>query len=295
MPFITLRSRIARGAGLALLLAGLSAPALAAPDDVVARVDGTAITEAEVDMAVEMYADQLAQVPEDQRRPMIVDALVDMHIVAAAARKEGLADSDLHKRRMEFLTNQALRTAYLQKNVQDAVTDEELKARYEKDIAGYTPPEEVHAAHILVATEDEAKAVLADIAAGKDFAAIAKEKSTDPGSKENGGDLGFFTKGQMVPEFETEAFALPVGEVSKTPVKTQFGFHVIKVIEKRTQPVPTFEAVREQIVPAVQREKFEALMASLKAGAKIERLDQPPAAPAPAEGGEAAPAPAPAQ
>jgi peptidyl-prolyl cis-trans isomerase C len=273
--------------GVALAAAGLLSvtPAAAADSDVLARVDGTEITQGEVDMATQMFAEQLAQVPEEQRRTMVLDALIDMHVVAGAARKAGLEEGEAHKARMEFLTNQALRTAYLEEMVEKAITDDELKARYDKDIASFTPPEEVHAAHILVKTEEEAKQVIDDLAKGGDFAAIAKEKSLDPGSKENGGDLGFFAKGQMVPEFEAEAFALPVGETSKAPVKSQFGFHVVKVLEKRTQPVPTFEQVREQLLPALQREKFQQVMGDLKAAAKVERMDTAAAEGAsPAEG-----------
>jgi peptidyl-prolyl cis-trans isomerase C len=271
---------VRRAAGAAVVFAALAAaPAAAAePTDVMARVGEEEITRAELDLAVELFAEQLQQVPEDQRQAMVLTALIDMHLVADAARREGLDQSELHKRRLAFLENQALRTAFVEEKVQKAVTEDELKARYEKDIANYTPPEEVHAAHILVETEDEAKAVIDALAAGGDFAALASEKSKDPGSKDTGGDLGFFTKGQMVPEFETEAFTLAPGEVSKVPVQTQFGFHVVKVIEKRTQPVPSFETVRAQILPVVEREKFDQVMADLKAATKVERFDAPPAA-----------------
>ncbi len=142
------------------------------------------------------------------------------------------------------------------------------------------------ARHILVKTEDEANAILKQLADGGDFQAIAKEKSEDPGSKANGGDLGFFAKGQMVPEFEAEAFALKPGETSTKPVKTQFGYHIIKVEEKRAQPVPTLDQVREQVVQMVQRDKYQDMLAKMRAAAKIEIL-APAAAPA-------APAPAPA-
>lgn len=253
------------------------------PTEVLAKVGDKEITRADVTLAAELFAEQLAQVPDAQRDQILVDALIDIQLVAAAARAEGLDGTDVHKQRMEFLENQALRTAYIEKNVQDAVTDDDLRARYEKDVAGYTPPEEVKAAHILVETEEEAKAVIDQLNAGGDFAAIAKEKSMDPGSKETGGDLGYFTKGQMVPEFEAEAFALAPGEMSKAPVKTQFGFHVLKVEDKRSQPVPSFEDVREQIAPAVQRERFDALMANLRAGTTVERFGaaaaEAPAAP----------------
>lgn len=261
----------------ALLVAGLALCGPARADgDVLARVNGKDITKVEVDMAMDIFADQLAQVPEDQRQTMVVDALVDMHVMADAAEKAGIADNPKYKARMLFLKSQALRNTYVETEIQNKITDDELKARYEKDIADYKAPEEVHARHILVKTEDEANKVIADLAAGGDFAAIAKERSQDPGSKDNGGDLGFFAKGQMVPEFENAAFAMAPGEISKTPVKSQFGYHVIKVEEKRTQPVPTLDDVRDQVVQMVQREKYQDALKKMRAAATIERLDVPP-------------------
>lgn len=270
----------------ALVALPLSALPAVAADDVVARVNGKDITTAEVQMATDVFGEQLAQVPEAQRQSMVIDALVDMHVMADAAAAAGTADSPKYKARMAFLEAQALRNTYVEDEVQGKVSDDEIKARYEKDVAGYVAPEEVHARHILVKTEDEANAILKQLADGGDFQAIAKEKSEDPGSKANGGDLGFFSKGQMVPEFEAEAFALKPGETSTKPVKTQFGYHIIKVEEKRAQPVPTLDQVREQVVQMVQRDKYQDMLTKMRAAAKIEIL-APAAAPA-------APAPAPA-
>ncbi len=300
--------RLLSAAAATVIVLTSSLGASAADGDVLARVNGKDITKNEVDLAMDVFGEQLQQVPEGARRAMVVDALVDMHVMADAATAAGLEKDQKFLDRMSFLKAQALRNTYIEENVQKAITDDELKARYQKDVAGYTPPEEVHARHILVKTEEEANQILKDLAAGKDFAALAKEKSQDPGSKDNGGDLGFFAKGQMVPPFEEEAFRLKPGEISVKPVKTDFGFHVIKVDEKRTQPVPTFEEVKPQIEQAVQREKFQEVLSKLKAEAKVERLDQPAApaagaapadATAPAAGAApadtTAPAPAPAQ
>ncbi|MBH0237343.1 peptidylprolyl isomerase [Methylobrevis albus] len=275
-------------AGAALLLACTAPLALADDAEVLARVNGRDITVGEVNLAKEAFAEQLGQVPETAQQNILVDVLIDMHVLADAAEKAGLAGTDLFERRMAFLRNQALRNAFVEEKVQAAITDEELQARYQKDVAGYQAPEEVHARHILVKTDEEAKAIIADLDAGGDFAAIAAEKSLD-GSKANGGDLGFFTKGQMVPEFEAAAFDLEAGSYNKVPVKTQFGFHIIKVEEKRTQPVPSFEEVKEQVRQVVSRETFGSVMEQLKAEAEIERLGEadvpqtdvvPPAAPA---------------
>lgn len=279
---------------LGLLAAALIALPLsvlpASADDVVARVNGKDITAAEVQMAADVFGEQLAQVPEAQRRPMIVGALIDMHVMADAAKAAGTADSPKYKARMAFLEAQALRNTYVEDELQGKISDEDIKARYEKDIAGFVPPEEVHARHILVKTEDEANAILKQLADGGNFEAIAKEKSQDPGSKDNGGDLGFFAKGQMVPEFEAEAFALKPGETSTKPVKSQFGYHIIKVEERRTQPVPTLDQVREQVIQMVQRDKYQEALAKMHAEAKIEILDPTAAPAAPAAPAAAAPA-----
>jgi peptidyl-prolyl cis-trans isomerase C len=274
---------------LAAALFTLSAlPALA--DDVVARVNGKDITAAEVQMATDVFGEQLAQIPEAQRRSMVVDALVDMHVMADAAEAAGVTDSPKYKARMAFLEAQALRNTYVEDELQAKISEDDIKARYEKDVTGYVAPEEVHARHILVKTEDEANAILKELAAGGDFQAIAKEKSQDPGSKANGGDLGFFAKGQMVPEFEAEAFALKPGETSAKPVKTQFGYHILKVEERRTQPVPTLDQVREQVIQMVERDKYQEALAKMRGEAKIEILTPPAAPAAPAQ--PAAPAPA---
>ncbi len=279
---------------LGLLAALLALPLSVLPasaDDVVARVNGKDITAAELQMATDVFGEQLAQVPEAQRRSMVIDALVDMHVMADAALAAGTADSPKYKARMAFLEAQALRNTYVEDELQSKISDDEIKARYEKDIAGYVAPEEVHARHILVKTEDEANAVLKQLADGGNFEAIAKEKSEDPGSKANGGDLGFFAKGQMVPEFEAEAFALKAGETSAKPVKSQFGYHIIKVDERRTQPVPTLDQVRGQVIQVVERDKYQETLARMRGEAKIEILT-PPAAAADPAAAPATPAPA---
>lgn len=291
MKMKMLRRVVPAVAVAALLVAG---PVFAADEGVVARVNGTDITTNEVDLAMQIFAEQLQQVPEAARRSMVIDALVDIHVMADAARKEGLADSAKFKDRLAFLTAQALRNSYIEDKIQGGITEDELKARYEKDVKGYTPPEEVRARHILVKTKEEADQVIKDLAGGGDFAKIAAEKSQDPGSKDNGGDLGFFGKGQMVPEFETAAFGMQPGDVSKEPVQTQFGFHVLKVEEKRTQPVPTFEEVKPQVTEALQREKFQEVLTKLKSEAKVEMIEKPAEAPAAEPAPDAAPA-APAQ
>jgi peptidyl-prolyl cis-trans isomerase C len=209
---------------LGALLVGLAAPLAAhAQDKVLAKIDGQPITEKDVAAAATSLAAQLQQLPEDARKRAVLDRLIDMRLVAGAATKAGLDQSDSFKARMEQVRVQLLVNEFVKAKVDTAVGEDAIKARYEKDIKAFDPPEEMHARHILVKEEAEAKAIIADLAKGGDFAKIAEEKSQDPGSGSQGGDLGFFAAGDMVPEFENAAKALKPGEITKEPVKSQFG------------------------------------------------------------------------
>jgi len=287
-----------RTVSIALLLAaGLAFGGRAmAEDKVLAKIDGQPITEADVAQMSSTLAAQLAQMPEEARKRAVLDRIIDMRLIAGAAAKAGLDQSPTYKARIEQVRMQLLVSEFVKGKVETLVTPEKIKARYDKDAAAYNPPEEMHARHILVKTEDEAKAIIADLGKGGDFAKIAEEKSQDPGSAKQGGDLGFFSAGDMVPEFEKAAAELKPGEITKTPVKTQFGYHVIKLEEKRKQPLPSLDQVKDQVRQAVVGEVFSEQLDALKKAAKIE-IDEKalapaeaPAAPAPAA--PAAPAPA---
>ncbi len=255
-----------------LLATGLClvGPARAEESKVLAKVDGQPITEADLALATSTLGAQVAQLPEDMRKRAVLDRVIDMRLVAAAAAKAGLDQSPAYKARMEQVRAQLLVAEFVKGKIDPLVTPEKIKARYDKDAAAFDPPEEYHARHILLKTEDEAKAIIADIAKGGDFAKIAEEKSQDPGSAKQGGDLGFFSAGDMVPEFEKATTELKAGEVSKTPVKTQFGFHVIKLEEKRKQPIPPLDQVKDQVKQAVVGEVFTEQLEALKKAAKIE-------------------------
>ena len=220
-------------------LAGLTVQAHAA-DAVVAKIGDMEILQSELDLAVSNLDPQLAQLPDDQKKIAALSSAIDVKLFVAKAKAEKLDQTEDYKARMKYLADRELHNAYFRKNIVDKVTPEEVKARYDKELADLPKQEEVHARHILVATEDEAKAVIEALDKGGDFAALAKEKSSDS-NKDEGGDLGFFARGRMVPEFEEAAFALAPGSYTKTPVKTQFGYHVIKVDEKRDVAPPTLE------------------------------------------------------
>ncbi|MGX1308334.1 peptidyl-prolyl cis-trans isomerase C [Amorphus suaedae] len=264
----------ARSCLLAAALAIPAATATMAQD--VARVGDVTITDADVSRASEMLASRLAQVPEEQRREVVIQALIDLQVMANAARAAGIDQTDDYKIELAFLQAQALRDIYFEQKIEQAVTEDDVRARYQEEIAKLDPQEEVKASHILVESEDEAKKLIAELDGGADFAELAKANSTGP-SGPNGGELGYFAKGQMVPEFEAAAFALEPGTYTETPVKTQFGYHIIKVEDKRTQEPPAFEDVQEQLHDAMVREALTARLAELKAAAEIERLDAAPA------------------
>lgn len=244
-----------------------------AEDAVVAKVGKLEITQSELDLAIANLDPQLAQLPDEQKKIAALSGAIDVKLLAGNADGEGLKDDAEFKKRMQFIADRELHNIYFKKHVVDAVTEDEVKARYEKEIAALPKQVEVSARHILVKTEEEAKAIIADLDAGKDFIELAKAKSTDP-NKSEGGDLGYFTKGRMVPEFEEVAFAMEKGTYSKTPVKTQFGFHVIKVEDKRDAAPPAYETVAQQVRQLVMRDKYLAIIEKAKAEQKVEILDE---------------------
>ena len=250
----------------------LHGPAFA-EDAVVAKVGAMEIHQSELDLAVANLDPQLAQLPDDQKRVAALSGAIDIKLLAKSALDEKLDETPDYKARMQYLGDRELHSAYFKKNVVDIVTPEEVKARYDKEVAAMPPAEEVRARHILVKTEDEAKAVIAELDAGKDFEALAKEKSTDA-NKSEGGDLGYFARGRMVKEFEDVAFTLDKGAYTKTPVKTEFGYHIIKVEDKRTAPAPAYEQVEPQVRNLVMRDKYLALLDKAKATEKVEITDE---------------------
>src|SRR4051812_17349838 len=220
-----------------------STPAASADpsDTVVARVNGTDIRQSDLQMAEDDLGENIHNMDPATKHEQLVAYVTDIVLLAQAAEKKNLQNENEFKQRQAFLHNKLLMGMMLQSLSKTAVTDEELHKVYDEAMTSMSGEEEVHARHILVATEDEAKAIIEQLKGGADFAALAKEKSKDPGGQD-GGDLGYFTKAQMVPEFAEVAFKMYPGQLSN-PVKTQFGWHVIKVEDKRTKEAPPFDAV----------------------------------------------------
>jgi peptidyl-prolyl cis-trans isomerase C len=259
------------------------APAFAQDDPVVAKVNGTDIRQSDLTAAEEDIGQNLPPMAADAKRDYLITYVTDMLIIAKAAEAKKIGDSADFKRKLDIARNKLLMEGLLTAEAKTAVNDEAMKKVYAEATKQMGEEKEVHARHILVEKEDEAKAVLADLKKGGDFVAIAKEKSKDPGSKESGGDLGYFTKDQMVPEFAEVAFKLDKGQLSD-PVKTQFGWHVLKVEDKRNRPIPEFDKVKDQIETYVVRKAQADLVTKLRGEAKIEKIpakaDAAPAAPA---------------
>src|SRR5476651_2426133 len=240
---------------------------------VLAKVNGSEIRQSDLALAEEELGPSLAQMDPATKKDNVLSFLIDMKIVAKAAEDKKVENNEDFKKRLAFTRSRLLMDSLLASEGKAATTDDAMKKVYEDASKQITGEQEVHARHILVETEDEAKAVEEDLKKGADFAELAKKESKDPGASD-GGDLGFFTKDQMVPEFSAVAFALEPGKISD-PVKTQFGWHVIKVEEKRTRKAPDFDQVKAQIETYVTRKAQADYVAKLRETAKVERLDQP--------------------
>ncbi|ODT82116.1 MAG: hypothetical protein ABS76_08855 [Pelagibacterium sp. SCN 64-44] len=261
-------------------MAGALAPALAqdaaapvAPETVIATVGGEPITEADLGFAAEDLGQDLAQMPPEQRRPFLLSVLIDMKVLAKAGADAGMADTPIFAQRLDYLRERALRRAYFNDAILGAVTEEAMRAEYDNFVAGFQPEEERRASHILVEKEDDAKAIKAELDAGADFAALAKEKSIDPGSGAQGGDLGFFSRGMMVPAFEEAAFALTEpGQVSDL-VQSNYGWHIIKLTETRMSAPPSFEQVAGQIQQQLLMKTFNETVAKLMEGTTVDIAD----------------------
>lgn len=267
-----------------------AAPAAPAPgageavgpeQQVLARVNGKPITLGDVADAAEGLPAEYRGMPQAMLMPLLLDQLISQRVIADAARSAGVDKSDAFRRRMARVEEESLAQAFVSRRLETQLTDDALRARYQTEIADKPAGFRVCARHILVRSEAEAKAAIAELQKGADFAAVAREKSTD-GSRAQGGDLGCFAREEMVPPFAEAAFALPPGQVTPDPVQTQFGWHVIKVERREEQPRPSFEQAAPQLRRELAEASINALVDQLRGQAQIERLDQPPPAPRPA-------------
>jgi peptidyl-prolyl cis-trans isomerase C len=252
-------------------VAQTAAKPAAEADPVVGRVNGEVVKRSEVMREAESLPPQFAQLPMEAIWPLLLDRVIDRKLIAAAARKDGLAKDPEYQARMKDLEDRVLEQTFLEKRMQKQVTEASMQKRYAETIGGIKPVTRVHARHILVKTRDEAVEILRDLAKGGDFAAIAKEKSQD-GSARNGGDLGWLTKEQVVGGFGNAAFAMKKGETSKAPVQTEFGWHIIRVDDVQADYKPSYDEKRAEIQEELVQEVETAERNRLRSGVKLERL-----------------------
>jgi peptidyl-prolyl cis-trans isomerase C len=270
--------------------------AQADPDPVLAKVNDQPIHASDLKAAAESLPAQARTMPPQQLYPLLLDQLVDAQALVVEAKKTGLDKDPAVQRTLQMAQDRTLASAMLNKVVRPQVSDDAVKARFDAEFANKQGESEVHARHILVSDEATAKKIIADLKKGGDFAALSKQYSKDPGASAQGGDLGFFKKTDMVPEFATAAFALKDNEVTPAPVKTEFGWHVIQTLEHRTSQPPTFEQERDElrqkmVQAAVQKEVAQArsevtVQTFNMDGSPVKATDTaqpPPATPSPAK------------
>ena len=256
---------------LVAALTVLASHSVAAEETVVARVNGVDLTESDLDFAASEVGSQLSQYPPADRRRILLQFTIENELLAAAAEAANLASGEEFEARLKYHRRLALREAYFEKSIRGAVSDETVRKIYDENIGALKPEPQVHARHILVETKEEAEAVAERLKKGEDFAAVAKEMSKDP--RAEGGDLGFFGRSQMVKPFSEAAFALEVDEISK-PVQTPFGWHIIKIEEKRDRKPPSFEDVKDALMAQLVQQMAAKTVQELNAAAKIELLDR---------------------
>jgi peptidyl-prolyl cis-trans isomerase C len=273
-PYPVTQSCVARIATL-LLLAGatFATPQFALADDaVLAKINGHEIKESDLKLAEAEVGPEVATLPADKRRRLLLEFVIEMRLFADAADAGKLTSGPAYEERLAYWTTRAKRDAYYEASIKGAIGDALVRGIYDDKVKMIPTEEEVDARHILVESEDKAKEVFEKIGKGEDFAVLAVAYSSDPGSKADGGKLGYFSKGQMVKEFEDAAFALKKGEVSK-PVQSKFGWHIIKIEDRRTKPLPTFEEVKSQIVDSMVQQKGQQVATDLRGKANIEYVD----------------------
>jgi peptidyl-prolyl cis-trans isomerase C len=234
-------------------------------------VNGTPIHLSELSEMTRNLPQQLQGMSPDQLYPILLDQLVDEKAMAIAAKKEGLMNDPSVQKRIEIGTEQVLQAALITKTVGPEISEDAIKAAYQKDYANQAGVEEIHARHILVKTQAQAEAIIKQLDGGADFAKLAQKYSTDPGSV-NGGDLGWFKKTDMVPEFADAAFAMKDGQITQTPVHSQFGWHVIQVLGHRVDPAPTLAEVHDKIRNQLIQQGIHSLLTSVRSQVAIKEF-----------------------
>jgi len=251
--------------------------AFADSSKVLAEGDGFTVTEADINLAAEDQGLDMSGISDSMRQDVLVTLVGDLKGMANLAKKAGLDQSEEFKAHRDYVYIKTLADEYMKGQLKQRVTPQSLQDLYEKLKKEVKPEQEVKASHILLESEDDAKKILERLKAGEDFTTLAREASKDPTAKDNGGDLGYFTKERMIASFSKVAFETEIGKISD-PVKTDFGWHIIKVEDKREVPVPTFEEVKSQLEAYQIRIVQQEVTKEVRDLTKIKRLDQKPEA-----------------
>ena len=253
-------------------VAAMAQAGLGQDSRIVATINGKAITEGELRLADAEIGGELGNIPEATKRRVLIEFMIETQLLADAADSGKLSQGADFEQRSRYWRRRALRDTYFENKIKGGVTDADAKTFYDGQVVQMKPEEEVKTRHILVETEDQAKELREKISHGANFAQIAKEHSKDPGSKDQGGELGYFGRGQMVPQFDEAAFKLQKGDLSE-PVQTQFGWHLIQVDDRRMRKPPEFDEVKDRLVAAMVHRKAQEIVAGLRESAKIEYVD----------------------
>jgi peptidyl-prolyl cis-trans isomerase C len=257
------------------------------PETVVAIVNGKQVTRADIiASAKQLPAEYQQQI--NQVFPALIDRQIDLMLLSDAGAKQNLLEDPEIKQQVTELTENIIRQAVLDRYLEAQMTETAIKARYDKFVGALPKQQEVKARHILVEKEEDAKAIVIQLDGGADFSAIAKEKSKDPGSGSKGGDLGYFVAGQMVPEFSDAAFKLEKGQYTKAPVKSQFGWHIIIVDDKRERQPPSLEEARSTIEQIMSNELVTGYVDDLRKSATVVKFNPDGTPVAPPDGGQPA-------
>ncbi|GAA5098656.1 peptidylprolyl isomerase [Bartonella acomydis] len=242
------------------------------PSHVMAVIDGKDITAGQLDELALEINPNLVRFPDEQRRIMVLKAYLDMQALSKAAKGKGIDKTEAYDKRMAVMRDNVLQQLYFKQTIVDQISDNDLEALYKKEVAAFPKEDEIKARHILVKTKKEAEAIIKRLNKGENFEEIAKKTSTD-GSAAVGGDLGYFSHGQMVKPFEDAAFGLKVGEYTKNPVESPFGWHIIKVEDRRLKQPPAFDDVKEMLRTQLIKEHYQKLIVDLRSKMDVKYPD----------------------
>ncbi len=249
-----------------------AAPVAAQEEDkVIARVNGQEIRTSDIRLAMDDILAQISSIPPKARYPFVVEYLIERHLIAQAAVGAKIAQTDEFKRRQRFYQLKALRDAYFEEKIKPQITKEYVRSVYDKEKKNTEPRMRARARHIVVGSEEEAKAILVQVKGGEDFAALAKKVSKDSAAAQ-GGDLGYFLAEEMVPAFSKVVFDLKPGQFGG-PVKTPFGWHVVKLEDFKEGEHKPYEDIEQGLKTILLRKKVQDLVADFRKRSNVELLD----------------------